>query len=84
MSDWLNKIKTVSSTKGNTAPESAKSAGVGCLATVIAIASILTFLIAFGLFRSGHWIMGSFAVAFATVGGLTSALLLWPQKSNRL
>lgn len=84
MSDWLNKIKTVSSTKGDTAPESAKSAGVGCLAIVIAIASILTFLIAFGLFRSDHWIMGSFAVVFASLGTLTSILLFWPQKTNRL
>ena len=84
MSDWLNKIKTVSSTKGETAPESAKSAGVGCLAAVIAIVTILTFLIAFGLFRSGHWVMGSFTAAFALIGALTSVLLFWPQKPNRL
>lgn len=84
MADWLEKIKSVSSTKGETAPESAKSAGVGCLAVVIAIATILTFLIAFGLFKSGHWIMGSFALMFAALGALTSALLLWPQKLNRL
>ncbi|HSJ37447.1 MAG TPA: hypothetical protein VK945_04465 [Planococcus sp. (in: firmicutes)] len=84
MADWLERIKTVSSTKGETAPESAKIAGVGCLATVIAITSILTFLIAFGLFKSGHWIMGSFAAAFALIGALTSTLLLWPQKPNRL
>lgn len=84
MSDWLNKIKTVSSTKGETAPESAKRAGVGCLAAVIAIATILAFLIAFGLFKSGHWIMGSLATAFALVGALTSVLLFWPQKLNRL
>lgn len=84
MADWLDKIKTVSSTKGESAPESAKSAGVGCLAAVIAIATILTFLIAFGLFRSGHWVMGSFAGIFAVIGAITSALLLLPQKSNRL
>lgn len=84
MSDWLNKIKTVSSTKGETAPESAKTAGVGCLAVIIAIATILTFFIAFGLFQSGHWIMGSFAALFALFGTLTSALLLLPQKLNRL
>lgn len=84
MAEWLNKIKTVSSTKGESAPESAKSAGVGCLAVVIAIATILTLLIAFGLFRSGHWIMGSFALLFAAIGALTSVLLLWPQKPNRL
>lgn len=84
MADWLDKIKTVSSTKGATAPESAKSAGVGCLAAVIAIATILTFLIAFGLFRNGNWIMSSFALLFAALGALTSVLLLWPQKPNRL
>ncbi|WP_422124055.1 hypothetical protein DHX103_04375 [Planococcus sp. X10-3] len=84
MSDWLNKIKTVSSTKGDTAPESAKSAGVGCLGAVIAIATILTFLIAFGLFKSGNPVMGIFAALFAIVGALTSFLLLWPQKPNRL
>ena len=84
MADWLEKIKTVSSTKGDTAPESAKRAGVGCLGAVIAIATILTFIIAFGLFISGHWIMGSFAAVFALIGTLTSALLLWPQKLNQL
>lgn len=84
MSDWLNKIKAVTSTKGDTAPESAKTAGVGCLAVVIAIATILTFFIAFGLFQSGHWIMGSFTAFFALIGGATSALLLVPQKLNRL
>lgn len=84
MADWLEKIKTVSSTKGETAPESAKTAGVGCLAAVIAIFTILTSFIAFGLFRSGHWVMGSFAAAFALIGALTSILLFWPQKPNRL
>ncbi|MFD1032954.1 hypothetical protein [Metaplanococcus flavidus] len=84
MADWLEKIKSVSSTKGDSAPESAKRAGVGCLAVVIAIATILTFLIAFGLFRSGNPVMGSFAAVFAVIGTLTSFLLLWPQKPNRL
>lgn len=84
MADWLNKIKTVSSTKGDSAPESAKSAGVGCLAVAIAIATILAFLIVFGLFSSGNWVMGSFAAFFAILGALTSTLLLWPQKSNTL
>lgn len=84
MADWLDKIKTISKTKGDSAPESAKSAGVGCLAAVIAITTILTFLITFGLFRSGHWIMGSSGLLFAVIGALTSILLLWPQKSNGL
>ncbi|WP_203332114.1 hypothetical protein [Planococcus beigongshangi] len=84
MADWLDKIKTVSKTKGDSAPESAKSAGIGCLGAIIVIATILTFLIAFGLFRSGHWVMGSSALLFAVIGTLTSALLLWPQKSNGL
>ncbi|WP_033541342.1 hypothetical protein [Planococcus sp. CAU13] len=84
MADWLAKIKAVSSTKGDSAPESAKRAGVGCLAGIIAIATILTFLIAFGLFRSSHWVMASFALIFALIGALTSVLLLWPQKSSRL
>ena len=84
MADWLEKVKTVSSTKGDTAPESAKRAGVGCLGVVVAIATILTFLIAFGLFKSGNPVMGSFAAAFALIGALTSFLLLWPQKPNRL
>lgn len=84
MSDWLDKIKIVSSTKGSTAPEGAKNAGVGCLAAVIAVATILTFYIAFGLFRSGHWIMGSFALFFSIIGAFTSFLMLWPQKSNGL
>ena len=84
MADWLEKIKTVSKTKGDSAPESAKKAGVGCLAAIIAIATILTFLIAFGLFRSGHWVMGISSLVFAVIGALTSFLLLWPQKPNRL
>lgn len=84
MADWLSKVKTVSRTKGDSAPESAKRAGVGCLGAITVIATILTFLIAFGLFRSGHWIMGSAALLFAVIGALTSALLLWPQKSNGL
>lgn len=84
MADWLNKIKTISRTKGESAPESAKRAGLGCLGAIIAIATILTFLIAFGLFRSGHWLMGSFALIFAAIGAATSIILFWPQKLNRL
>lgn len=84
MADWLDKIKTISKTKGDSAPESAKRAGVGCLAAVIAITTILTFLIAFGLFKSGHWLMGSLCLLFALIGTLTSILLFWPQKSNTL
>lgn len=84
MADWLNKIKTVSRTNGGSAPESAKRAGVGCLGAVIAIATILTFLIAFGLFKSGNWLMGSFALIFAAIGAATALILFWPQKLNRL
>lgn len=84
MADWREKIKTVSSTKGSTAPESAKRAGVGCLAFFVLAVSILTLLIAIGLFKSGNWILALFILAFFALSSVTAAILILPQKSDTL
>lgn len=84
MADWLEKIKTISSTKGSSAPESAKRAGIGCLSVLVAAVSILTFFIAFGLFRSGDWILGLFAVLFGLMASATVLILILPHNRNSL
>ncbi len=84
MADWRGKITSVSKTKGTTAPESAKRAGLGCLGVLIAVVSILTLLITIGLFKSGFVLMGIFATAFLLICIATTALLLVPNKRNPL
>ncbi|MCH4826163.1 MAG: hypothetical protein N2C11_01860 [Planococcus sp. (in: firmicutes)] len=84
MADWREKITSVSKTKGTTASESAKRAGLGCLGLVIAVVSILTLLITIGLFKSGFVLMGSFATLFLLISMATTVLLLVPRKHNPL
>ncbi|WP_038704770.1 hypothetical protein [Planococcus sp. PAMC 21323] len=84
MADWRGKITSVSKTKGTTAPESAKRAGLGCLGLIIAVVSILTLLITIGLFKSGFVLMGSFATLFLLICSATTVLLLMPHKQNPL
>lgn len=84
MADWREKIKSVSRTKGSSAPESAKRIGMGCLGFAVLAVSILTLMVAFGLFKSGSWMAGFFAGAFFLVSAATAVLLLIPQKSNPL
>lgn len=82
MSDFRHKIKAVASTKGTSAPESAKKAGMGCLGFLILIVSILSLIIAFGLFQSSSWILGGFTFLFFLISAATAALLLVPQKAE--
>lgn len=84
MADFREKIKTIASTKGTSAPEPAKNLGMGCLAGAIVIVSILTFIITIGLFKSGSWIAGSFAGLFFLMSALTAAILVLPHKRNPL
>lgn len=84
MADWREKIKTISKTKGSSAPESAKRLGMGCLGFAVLAVSILTLIVAFGLFKSGSWMAGLFAAAFFLVSAATAVLFLIPQKSNPL
>ncbi|ANU09997.1 hypothetical protein A1A1_06452 [Planococcus antarcticus DSM 14505] len=84
MADWREKITSISKTKGTSAPEGAKRAGLGCLGLIVAVVSILTLLITIGLFKSGYALMGIFAVAFLLVCIATTVLLLAPNKHNPL
>ena len=84
MADWREKMKSVSKTKGSSAPESAKRLGMGCLGSAVLAVSILTLIVAFGLFKSGSWMAGLFAGAFLLVSAATTVLLIMPQKSNPL
>ncbi|HSI66017.1 MAG TPA: hypothetical protein VK947_01295 [Planococcus sp. (in: firmicutes)] len=84
MADWREKLKTISSTKGDSAPEGAKRAGIGCLSLVIAVVSILTFIITIGLLFSGSWVIGTFAAIFCVISASTAVLLLLPQKAEEL
>lgn len=84
MAGWREKIQNISTTKGDSAPEGAKRAGVGCLSFIIAAVSILTFIIAIGLLFSGSWVMGSFAAVFGVISASTAVLLLFPQKAEEL
>lgn len=84
MADWREKMKSVSKTKGSSAPESAKRLGMGCLGSAVLAVSILTLIVAFGLFKSGSWMAGLFAGAFFLVSAATAVLLIMPQKSNPL
>lgn len=84
MADWREKIKSISKTKGNSAPEFAKQLGMGCLGYAILAVSILTFIVAIGLSYSGNWVAGLFATAFFLVSAATAFLLIMPHKSNKL
>ncbi|WP_298824223.1 hypothetical protein [uncultured Planococcus sp.] len=84
MADWREKITSVSKTKGTTAPEGAKRAGLGCLGLIIVAVSILTLLITIGLFKSGFALMGIFTTIFLLICLATAALLLVPNKRNPL
>lgn len=84
MADWREKITSVSKTKGTSAPEGAKRAGLGCLGLIVAAISILTLLITIGLFRSGYGLMGVLTTAFLVVCIATTVLLLAPSKRNPL
>ncbi|MGH2316869.1 hypothetical protein ACRC6Q_03825 [Planococcus sp. SE5232] len=84
MADWREKITSVSKTKGATAPEGAKRAGLGCLGLIIVAVSILTLLITIGLFKSGFALMGIFTTVFLLICLATAALLLVPNKRNPL
>lgn len=82
MSDFRHKIKAVASTKGTSAPESAKKAGMGCLGFLILIVSILSLIITIGLFQSNSWLLGGFTTLFFLISAATAALLLVPQKAE--
>ncbi|TWT27597.1 hypothetical protein [Planomicrobium sp. CPCC 101110] len=84
MADWREKIKTISAADGSSAPERAKQAGIGCLAAFLIAVSILTFIIAIGLFRSGSWIIALFIAAFFALSTISAAILLTPQKTDSL
>ena len=84
MADWREKITSVSKTKGESAPEGAKRAGLGCLGLLVAVVSILTLLIAIGLFKSGFALMGIFTTVFLLICIATAVLLLVPNKRNPL
>ena len=84
MADWREKITSVSKTKGTTAPEGAKRAGLGCLGLIIVAVSILTLLITIDLFKSGFALMGIFTTIFLLICIATAALLLVPNKRNPL
>ncbi|MDN7241846.1 hypothetical protein QWY14_08565 [Planococcus sp. N028] len=84
MANLRDKIKTISTTNGSSAPEAAKRAGIGCLAFFIIAVSILTFIISIGLFKSGNWLIALFILVFFALSTVTAALLLIPQKSDSL
>lgn len=84
MAGWREKIKNISSTKGDSAPEGAKRAGVGCLSFIIAVVAILTFIITIGLLLSGSWVLGLFAALFFGISAFTAVLMLVPQEAEEL
>ncbi|SDI60040.1 hypothetical protein SAMN04487975_12216 [Planococcus glaciei] len=84
MADFREKIKTISSTKGSSAPETAKRLGMGCLLMVVLAVSILTFFLAIGLFLSGNWILALVVLLFFALSTLTASVLLFPQKFDSL
>ncbi|MBT2583047.1 hypothetical protein [Planococcus sp. ISL-109] len=84
MADWRQKMSDISKTKGDSAPESAKRAGMGCLIGVIVIVSILTLVMAVGLTTSGHWLIGGFTLLFFAACAVTFLALIWPHKPKPL
>src|SRR5690606_16008685 len=84
MADFREKIKTISSTKGSTAPEPAKRLGMGCLLIAVLAVSILTFFLAIGLFLNGNWIMGIVLSIFFLMSAMIALVLLFPHKFDSL
>lgn len=84
MADWREKMKSISNTKGASAPEPAKRLGMGCLTAALLAVSILAFIIAIGLFKSGSWVIGLFAGLFFLLCAAMAVLLLLPHKPNTL
>lgn len=84
MADLREKIKTISSTKGDHAPESAKRIGMWIIAAMVIAVSILTFIIAIGLFRNGNWILAIIASLFFLVSAATAYVLAFPHKLNTM
>ncbi|CEG21880.1 hypothetical protein BN1080_00799 [Planococcus massiliensis] len=84
MADLREKIKTISSTKGDHAPESAKRIGLWVIAAMAAAVSILTFIIAIGLFRNGNWILAAIASLFFLLSAATAYVLAFPHKLNTM
>ena len=84
MADWREKIKTIANTKGESAPEPAKRLGMGCLTAAVIAVSILAFIIAIGLFKSGSWVIGLFAGLFFLLCAATAVILLLPHKPKPL
>lgn len=81
MADMRQKIKAISSANGASAPELSKRLGMGFLFAVLAAVSILTFIIAIGLFKSGSLLMGTIFTAFLLLTLLTAAAA-FPLKRN--
>ncbi len=84
MADWRQKISDISKTKGDSAPESAKRAGMGCLIGVIIIIAVLTLVMAIGLLSSGHWAIGGAVLLFFAACAVTGLALVWPHKPKPL
>jgi len=84
MADWRQKVFDISKTKGDSAPESAKRAGMGCLIGIIIIVSILTLVMAIGLIGAGHWVMGGFTLVFFAASAVTCLAMIWPHKPKPL
>ncbi|MGM0896845.1 MAG: hypothetical protein ACQEV0_03045 [Bacillota bacterium] len=84
MADWRQRISDISKTKGDSAPESAKRAGMGCLIGLVVIVAILTLVMAVGLFTSGHWVIGGFTLAFSLGSTAMVFALAWPHRPKPL
>lgn len=84
MADWRQRISDISKTKGDSAPESAKRAGMGCLIGLIVAAAILTLVMAVGLFTSGHWVIGGITLLFSFTSIATVMALAWPHRPKPL
>lgn len=84
MADFREKIKTISSTKGDNAPESAKRIGMWAIAAMVMAVSILTFIIAIGLFTNGNWILAIIASLFFLLSAATAYVLAFSHKLNTL
>ncbi|MDN7244815.1 hypothetical protein QWY13_04840 [Planococcus sp. N017] len=84
MADFREKIKTISSTNGSSAPENAKRLGMGCLMVALLAVFILTFFLAIGLFISGSWMIALVILLFFLISTAMAVLLLYPSKFDSL
>lgn len=84
MADWRQRITDISKTKGDSAPESAKRAGMGCLIGVIFIVSIMALVMAIGMMASGHWVIGTVTLLFFLISAGTGMALIWPHRPKPL